>query len=66
MVQVLTIAVLSILITAPIGAAAIMLTAPRLLSKSGQAEGEAASAAKEATERWVPGPNKSVGNTHQF
>lgn len=32
--QVLTIAVLVILITAPVGAAAIMLSAPKLLSKA--------------------------------
>ncbi|KAK8395971.1 hypothetical protein O3P69_005218 [Scylla paramamosain] len=48
--QVLTIAVLSILLTAPVGAAAIMLTAPRLLSKSTQAKEEAGEAAKELPE----------------
>ncbi|KAG0726903.1 Sodium/hydrogen exchanger 9B2 [Chionoecetes opilio] len=39
--QVLTIAVLSILLTAPVGAAAIMLTAPRLLSTCSPAKDEA-------------------------
>ncbi|XP_071552282.1 putative SLC9B1-like protein SLC9B1P1 isoform X4 [Panulirus ornatus] len=38
--QVLNIAVLVILITAPLGAAAIMLSAPRLLSKSDQTQRE--------------------------
>ena len=36
--QVVTIAVLVILITAPIGAAAIALSAPRLLRKNGRAD----------------------------
>ncbi len=48
--QVLTIAVLVILITAPIGAAAIMLWAPRLLEKSGGGVNAARSQDAEAAE----------------
>lgn len=48
--QVLTIAVLSILVTAPVGAAAIMLTAPRLLSKPDQDKEKAVSTAQETLE----------------
>lgn len=48
--QVLTIAVLSILVTAPVGAAAIMLTAPRLLSKPDQDKEKAVGTAQETLE----------------
>ena len=50
--MVLTIAVLVILITAPIGAVAIMLSAPKLLNKSS----EEFHSAKEDTTHTAQGP----------